>query len=153
MKVIVSTKETQGQRKNDFCWVPEGEPVTFSMECDGEDVDGSCGCRRALGGMRSDRATTTMKVVEIDITRDEFRAAIRDSLVGSGWIKKDEADAPEHAKWIDGDTDELLRLAACFDAGDVIEKRGEAINVRKSGVEPLSQDTLFPPEEPKEEVG
>jgi hypothetical protein len=36
MRILVSTKKTQGQRKNDFCWVPEGEIVRFGMECGGE---------------------------------------------------------------------------------------------------------------------
>ena len=52
MKVLVGTKETQGQRSNDFSWAEDGELVMFGSECDREDVDGTCGCRRAMSGLR-----------------------------------------------------------------------------------------------------
>ena len=49
MKVLVATRNTQGQRGNDFCFVPEGEIVAFpAAECTGEKIDGSCGCRRSV---------------------------------------------------------------------------------------------------------
>ena len=41
MKILVATKETQGNRKNDFCFCDEEEIVKAGMECDGESVDGS----------------------------------------------------------------------------------------------------------------
>ena len=50
MKLLVATTKTQGQRKNDFCWVPEDEIVQFAFVCDGEKIDGSCGCRRSMSG-------------------------------------------------------------------------------------------------------
>ena len=53
MKVLVSTHETQGERASDFCWVPDGELVGFAFECDTDrdDIDGGCGCRRAMSGL------------------------------------------------------------------------------------------------------
>ena len=41
MRFLVATKETQGQRKNDFSHAREGELVKFGFECDGEEVDGN----------------------------------------------------------------------------------------------------------------
>ena len=67
MKILVATKEGQGQRKNDFCWAEEGEVVKFPSECDRETVDGRCGCRRSMSGANSLKGTKTMKVVEFDI--------------------------------------------------------------------------------------
>src|SRR3990172_8245236 len=65
VKVLVATAETQGERSNDFCHTVEGELVTWpALECSGESVDGGCGCRRALCGVGSLKATTTAKVVE-----------------------------------------------------------------------------------------
>jgi hypothetical protein len=53
MKLLVSTTETQGQRKNDFCFVPEGEILVFAFECDRDrgNPDGPCGCARSMSGV------------------------------------------------------------------------------------------------------
>jgi len=64
MKVLVATEETQGHRKTDFCWTEEGELVFFGSECTRETIDGECGCRRSLCGLRTRKATTTFRVVE-----------------------------------------------------------------------------------------
>jgi hypothetical protein len=64
MKVLVATEETQGRRPNDFCFTEEGELVLFGSECSRETIDGPCGCRRSLVGVRSGMATTTVRVVE-----------------------------------------------------------------------------------------
>jgi hypothetical protein len=59
MKVFVSTKDGQGIRNNDFSWTNEGELVKFALECDGEKIDGKCGCRRSMSGFDTHKATTT----------------------------------------------------------------------------------------------
>ena len=63
MNVLVSTCETQGKRPNDFCYVPDGELLYFSMECDSDqdNIDGRCGCRCTLTGMKTLTSTTTEK--------------------------------------------------------------------------------------------
>ena len=43
------------------CWCEEGELVRFATECDGERVDGRCGCRRSMTGMSTLKATTTVR--------------------------------------------------------------------------------------------
>lgn len=50
MKVMVATREGQGFRENDFSWTKENELVGFTSECDGETIDGNCGCRRSMSG-------------------------------------------------------------------------------------------------------
>ena len=128
-RVLVATHEKQGQRKNDFCWTTDGELVTLPMECDGEDVDGGCGCRRCFSGVDSLKSTTTAKVVE---TRGMSKASLADMLAASlnkaGWGKLMSKDAVEG--WARKNAGELLRIAARFREGDVVEKRGDTVQVR-----------------------
>lgn len=129
MKVLVATKETQGKRENDFCFVPEGEMVHFSMECGGEQIDGTCGCRRSMGGLVTHTGTTTMKVVEMDIDRGDYRQKLKEGLVSEGWITE---DTPDHVDddLVEADLNALLLAADGFDAGMVIEKRGNTFRER-----------------------
>ena len=128
MKVIVSTTQYQGQRQSDFCYVPEDEIVTFTFECDldKDDIDGSCGCRRSMSGVKCKKATTTMKVVKLDIETDDLIAIIADSIKTSGW-------ATTYSEAIDRATeivDELKDIAASFRVGAVLEKRGDVFYQR-----------------------
>lgn len=127
MKVLVATKETQGQRKNDFCHVPEGELVTFGSECDNEPVDGKCGCKRALVGMKCHKATTTFKVVDKRMTPEEYREALIASMKDAGWW--DLMNGKEQ-KILKQDMAGLLNLTEHFQEGDILEKRGNDYNVR-----------------------
>ena len=128
MKILVVTKKTQGVRKGDCCWCKEGELVKFGFECDrdNENIDGTCGCKRSMSGIECHKATTTMKVIDMDISEDDYIHRIKDSLVKAGWggIGIDTlALAIEDAK-------ELSRLANTFDVGDIIEKRGDIFQER-----------------------
>ncbi len=128
-KVMVATKETQGRRKNDFCWATEGEILRFGMECDGEEVDGGCGCRRSLVGVDSMKATTTAKVVEMPgIDEKSLATIVGASLTKAGWGHL--APKEDFERYAADDAAELLRIAATFNEGDVIEKRGETIQTR-----------------------
>jgi hypothetical protein len=125
IKALVATKETQGQRKNDFSWCDEGELVTFAFECDGETIDGSCGCRRAMAGLVSHTATTTFKVAEVEITPLEYLEAVTASNI-KGW-----GDKPSIRELSRVDCNELIRLAEVFPVGTILEKRGNKIQERK----------------------
>ena len=83
MKVLVGTKDTQGKRKNDFSFTDEGELVTFGTECDREAVDGHCGCKRSLVGMKTRKGTTTFKVVEKKISKVNYLQALKESTEGA----------------------------------------------------------------------
>jgi hypothetical protein len=129
MKVLVATAETQGKRKGDFCFVPEGELVnTGGFECDGESIDGSCGCRRSFVGLKTHKAMTTAKVVELQCTQDDLWRWVRESLIGSGWVKAGEDD-----ELVREEANAILRVAAVFETGMVIEKRGTKIQERPNG--------------------
>lgn len=110
MKLFVSTKLTQGQRNNDFCWAAEDEMVHFPFECDGESVDGRCGCRRSMAGLYSQKATSTFKVVELAIGKEALQFITR---------------LP------DEELDQLLYAASQFPIGAVCERRGNCIQERK----------------------
>jgi hypothetical protein len=127
VRIFISTKETQGQRASDFTWTEDGELLRFGLECDcDKHPDGGCGCRRSLVGVTSQKSTTTFQVIDSDLTRAEFTEEIRKSLEGGGWLRSDDGN-----EWPEGDAAELLKLAAHFDTGMIIEKRGNAFQERE----------------------
>ena len=130
MKVFVSTTEQQGRRANDFCFVPDGELVTFAMECDGEAVDGPCGCRRSMSGVECHKATTTFQVVDRDDIDDaDLFQTIYESYERGGWVKLcGERECERYAK---ADAEQIMDLARAFPVGAVLEKRGDLIQTRQ----------------------
>jgi len=129
MKLLTATSETQGQRPNDFMWCAEGEIVKFGTECDGEEVDGSCGCRRSMAGVKSNRATTTMKVVQVEMTKEELVNALRENYKSAGWYDlMDPAVAEDN---ILKEAEDLILLSESFPEGAIIEKRGDKFQVRR----------------------
>ncbi len=141
MKILVATEESQGHRANDFCWADEGEIVTFGSECADESVDGPCGCRRALRGVRTRKATTTFLVVErSDLGPADLARIVAESLVAGGWYASVQQ---AHA----AATQDALRLAATALAhaeGTVLERRDEVFRARPWGApraDPLGPTT------------
>ena len=129
MKLLVATSKGQGKRKNDFNFCNEGEIVTFVFECDGESIDGRCGCRRSLSGVDTRKSTTTMKVIKSSMTKEDVAEAIYNSLEKGGWINM--MCKEWGIKTASKDTEELLKVASSFKVGDIIEKRGDKFQVRK----------------------
>ena len=123
MRVLVATRKTQGQRKNDFCFCNEGELVKLTFDCDkdGDNPDGPCGCRRAFAGLESAKGTTTARVEERAMSLDEYRERMWKSYVDEGWA------APGHygleRKESDRMAIEMLGLAKVWVAGTVLERR------------------------------
>ena len=131
MKILTATSETQGHRGSDFNWCEEGEPVRFGFECDRdkEEIDGGCGCQRSMAGMQSQTATTTMKVVDrADMDVDKFKPMVRVALDAGGWLKL--GTEKDNEEWIESESKELLRVAATFRAGTIVEKRGDELQER-----------------------
>ena len=91
MKVLVATKECQGELPGDYSWTVEGELVTPVVgECCSPK---KCGCGRGFPGLASSRATTTAKVVDQpELDRDELWDVLHDSLERQGWLKHLEGD-------------------------------------------------------------
>ena len=124
MLILAATNDTQGQRKSDFNWCEEGEPVMLGFECDHDknQIDGGCGCRRSWSGLKSGKAGTTCKVIESDI---DVKALIVDHYV-TGWHF-----TPEEAEdMASEDMKELTKIAEFFKLGAVIEKRGSKFQRR-----------------------
>lgn len=115
LKILVATTKTQG-RRGDFCFVPEGEVVTFGHECDGETIMGSCGCKRSMVGVKGRKATTTMRVVEKRITKVGLAKVLKKSMKAGGF-KITQAEALVEA-------DCLLDLAKGIRLGVTVERRG-----------------------------
>lgn len=125
MKILVATKQTQGTRKNDFCFVPEDEIVIFSVECasDGGNPDGACGCLRSMCGISCRKATTTMKVVDLPgMTVTQFGSMLRKFYEEAFKINIGDAEAQEDAR-------ELQKIAIAHRIGTILEKRGSTEDV------------------------
>ena len=124
MKLLVATKETQGARANDFYGANENEVVVFSFECDSE-IDGFCGCRRAMTGVDSGAGSTTFKVIESNRTLKDIKNVFIERYKKIG-IEADEAKemAEESAK-------DLAEVANQFSLGQIIERRGYDFQARK----------------------
>ena len=132
VKVLISTMETQGQRKNDFSHTLGGELLRFGTECDGERIDGRCGCRRSMTGVESGRATTTMEVVETRLTVPQIAFMISNSEIRAGLYDKDDLDAiQESFRDAHKQAKEIVRVAGAFKSGTILEKRGNAFQLRK----------------------
>lgn len=131
MKILSATTETQGWRANDFCHAVEGELVLFVPSCDGESIDGDCGCRRAMAGSVSHRATTTIKVIDRnDLNPNKYFTLIADSLESQGYINERMLTDPEVNEWVQDLTDDLIRLANFYPVGTVLERRGDVMRSR-----------------------
>jgi len=128
MKLFVATKQGQGVRDNDFCWVPEDELVKFGMACDDTGIDGNCGCMRSMCGVDSHTATTTFKVINLKMTKEEFIRKLVVSYKLAGWGEGEPED--KIVKTNTEEAEELIRMADTFDVGDVCEKRGPDIQTR-----------------------
>ena len=131
MKILVSTTETQGQRDNDFCFVPEGEIVKRDSHMCDTHPDGKCGCARALAGIDCHKATTTMKVVDLPITEDELKEKIYKSLLNGGWGVLGKNVIKKVAKT---QMAENVSIADEFNVGDVIEFRMTEYRLRQPTV-------------------
>jgi hypothetical protein len=132
MKVLVVTRTAQGRRLNDFCHAEEGELACFGSECSSGEADDACGCHRSFIGMKTRKGTTTAVVVDRpDLTQEDLEREVRVSLDRSGFLSllAEEAEAT-----VREEAAELARLAAQFTVGAVLEKRGDAVQVRLSSV-------------------
>jgi hypothetical protein len=138
LKVLVATAETQGRRANDYCWTEEGELASWPLtECSSEPVDGACGCRRGLGGLQSHRATTTVKVAEIESTIDEFVGQQRESYLRAGYPEVLVNSIVRRYSF------ELLLEAERHEVGTILERRGSELKIREGASVAASQEQML----------
>ncbi len=122
LKLLVSTTETQGKRTSDFCFVPQNEIVIFGVECstDGNNPDGGCGCQRSMVGILCGKATTTVKVAKVDITRVKLKALLRGHYpslhIERATLKREVAN--------------LIATASEYSIGAILEKRCTVLAIR-----------------------
>lgn len=100
----------------DFCYTVEGELVVyFDVGC----RSAECRCWTSLAGLNSGGATTTAKVTEVPVTRDDAVQAVAGFLERTGLIDAD--DITDMATEL---VDEAIDIAAEFPVGTVIEVDG-----------------------------
>jgi hypothetical protein len=134
VNVLTATSQTQGWRDNDFSWTVEGELVFMPpIECGRGSVDDDCGCRRAMAGTMSHRATTTIKVTHRkDLDPDTYFTLIRDALMDQGYVTKGLLADPGVNEWLRDITLELTCMARSFEVGTILERRGDFIFERRT---------------------
>lgn len=117
MKVLVATNIPG---VTEFCYVPEDEIVSeHGVVCCNS---GYCGCSRSVSGTDTPKATTTVKVAEVDVDRDDLFDLAAKVGRSSGWggdivlagIRK----AVEHAEPFEVGT--VLQVGFDFDAEDYV---------------------------------
>jgi hypothetical protein len=123
MRVLVATAETQGEQGGDFHHAVEGELVRIDPPCASDrcDPDGRCGCGRSFAGLNSARATTTARVADLPLSRDDVVEALGSSLAQQGWCPGDAAD----------EADELLAAVADVPVGTVYGRRLSKLVARR----------------------
>lgn len=122
MKILVATSKKQGERDGDFCHTREGEIVLLSDDCD--QLHAGCNCQRSMVGAETGKGTTTMQVIESSMTREEFIEAVRRGEVRAGFeeLLSDSV--------FEAEAGELLKLAARFPVGAVVERNAEEYRIR-----------------------
>ena len=126
MKILASTKDTQGRRENDFCFVPEGEPVVLrTFVCD-DKADDVCGCARSMSGIFCKQSTTTVKVIDAPLTSEGLKWYALSGHIVSGWTV-DKQTLSNVALMID----DLLAEADKHEVGEVLEYREGVFSARK----------------------
>ena len=124
MKVLVATKESQGELPGDYSWTVEGELVTPAvLECRSP---GTCGCGRGFPGLASSRATTTAMVVERpELDREKLWDVLCDSLERQGWLKN--LDPDEIDEVVDEHLDCIEIVCANYPVGTIVGRWGTKV--------------------------
>lgn len=120
MKVLVATCATQGQRPTDFNFAREGELVGLddAHTAEEEMPDDECGCQRSLEGLETGKSTTTFEVDEVNLTPESYAQIIRQQR------EEGYGELPTFEATIRAEVELLLRTAAQFQVGSIVERRG-----------------------------
>ena len=102
---------------------PRGKERAISALCRRESIDGSCGCKRSMVGMVCHKATTTMKVVEVELAEEDLALLLSESLGDAGF------DIPLEA--VEEEVRSVIELCGHFPLNAVLERRGDDFIVRK----------------------
>jgi hypothetical protein len=126
ISVLVATTRTQGARDSDFITCSPQELVDITAACAHDPSDpGACWHCHAFTGLDTRRATTTAEVAERAMSVDDYIAAHLASLRRAGL-----PDSPRVRRWAREAAREMLRIAAAFPVGAVVDRRGDTIEQR-----------------------
>lgn len=125
LKLLRATRDTQGQREDDFCFTVEGELVRFPFDC----ARCGCGCKRSMVGIESRKGTTTMKV-ELVPTSEEGLARY---LVGSWGDEAADVANPEVLARCRRAARELIEAARPYTISSIVERRDGVLQIRRTG--------------------
>ncbi len=125
LRYFVSTHRTQGERDNDSNNVPDTELVDIPGKSHENPDDTYCACARSFVGFRSRQATTTAEVAESNMTPVAYIRRFHTMLIGLGY-----ENTPAMRTDATNDAIELLRVAAQWPVGTVVERRGDVLRVR-----------------------
>ncbi|SDD55871.1 DUF7715 family protein [Actinokineospora iranica] len=124
--VLAATTRTQGTRDTDFITCSPPELVDITAACAHPPADQStCWHCRAFTGLDTRRATTTAEVVELDMSVDDYVTVHLTSLLRAGL-----PDTPKVRQWAREAALEMLRIAAVFPVGAVVDRDGDVIEQR-----------------------
>ncbi|MET8997167.1 hypothetical protein [Amycolatopsis sp. NPDC004169] len=126
LKYFVSTDRTQGERDNDSNSVPGVELVDLASTCHDNPDSAICGCARSFVGFDTRQATTTAEIVESDMTPTEYVDRFYAMLLALRF-----QDTPKLRTDATNDAMEMLRIAAQWPVGTVVERRSDEIRVRR----------------------
>lgn len=128
MKLLVATTKTQGDKKNDFNWLPTGEYVVMGFVCDTDrgDPDGGCGCGRAFEGIDHLKSATTAEVVEAPFDRAKWVEMVRLSKTKAGWNEMEDFD-----EFCAAIADEVIDAVRDLPIGTVVGRRIDDLVVRQ----------------------
>lgn len=89
---------------------------------DEEDPDGGCGCGRGFAGTNSHRATTTARVADLSMTRDDYVEGLSSSLQAQGYRSEAAEDIAAN----------LIECAGALPTGTIVERRLDVLRVRSA---------------------
>lgn len=124
MRVLVATKDTQGQQPGDYSWAVDGELVTAVVaECASSDT---CGCARGFPGLASSRATTTAMIVDRpELDADLLWEVVADSLERDGW--SDHLCDDEFDDLVDHHLEIIQAVSSSYPVGTIVNRWGNNI--------------------------
>ena len=125
MHVLVAAAEFQSRR--DYAHTIEGELVYVSpVDCENP----NCHTHFEFVGCVSQEATTTARIAELDVDRDDYELLIANGVGAGGWDLPAEVTDETLSAWLTPFASLHVHLADSFAAGTVIARHDEHISVR-----------------------
>lgn len=125
IKVLVSTRATQGYRKDDYCWVPDGELLMPTVG--GFDLHDEPEGPISFVGIEGYKSTTTFTVAEVDMTPEEYADKVYARVINAWPMFKGDANIK---KEIRAQSMTMLKVVAGISIGVPLEMRKGMLSER-----------------------